>query len=63
MGHPPPTHPQLLITKEASNEITQPVKVTQYDTLYLHSRKQVDSERENTDESNMFKENIINEMF
>ena len=28
------------------------------DTLYLH-KKQVDSKRENTDESNMFKENIV----
>ena len=26
-------------------------------------KKQVDSKRENTDESNMFKENIIKEMF
>ena len=45
--------------KEVSNNKTQRVKVTQYDTLYLLStKKQVDSKRENTDESNMFKENI-----
>ena len=51
--------------KEVSNNKTQRVKVTQYDPLYLLStkKKQVDSKRENTDESNMFKENIIKEMF
>ena len=42
--------------KEASNKKTQRVKVTQYDPLY-----QVDSKRENKDESNMFKENINDE--
>ena len=41
--------------KEASSNKTQRVKVTQYDPLYLLStKKQVDSKRENTDESNMF---------
>mgnify|MGYP001410825919 CR=1 FL=1 len=36
------------------------LKVNQYDPLYLLSIKdQVDSKRENMDESNMFKENII----
>ena len=30
-----------------------------YDPLYLLSSVQVDSKRENMDESNMFKENII----
>ena len=61
MGHPP--HPQLLSMKEVSNNKTQRVKVTQYAPLYLLStKKQVDSKRENKDESNMFKENIINEM-
>ena len=39
-------------------------KVTQYDPLYLiSSKKQVDSKRENTGESNMFKEIIIKEIF
>ena len=33
--------------------------MTQYEPLYLLStKKQVDSKRENKDESNMFKENI-----
>ena len=37
--------------------------MTQTDPLYLPStKKQVDSKRENMDESNMFKENIIKEM-
>ena len=48
--------------KEASNKKTQRVKVTQYGPLYLlllSTKKQVDSNRENTDESKMFKENII----
>ena len=50
--------------KEASCNKTQRVKVTQYDPLYqLSTKKQVDSKRENMDESNMFKENIIKEMF
>ena len=40
--------------KEASNKKTQRAKVTQYD--------QVDSKRENMDESNMFEENIIKEL-
>ena len=29
----------------------------------LHKKKQVDKKKENTDESNMLKENIIKEMF
>ena len=50
--------------KEVSNNKTQRVKVTQYDPLYLLStQNQVDSKRENMDESNMFKENIIKEVF
>ena len=50
--------------KEVSKNKTQRVKVTQYDPLYLLStKKQVDSKRENMDESNMFTENIIKEMF
>ena len=50
--------------KEVSNNKTQRVTVTQYDPLYLLSTKnQVDSKRENTDEYNMFKENIFKEMF
>ena len=50
--------------KEVSNNKTQRLKVHQYDPLYLLSIKnQVDSKRENMDESNMFKENIIKEMF
>ena len=50
---------------EVSNNKTQRVKVTQTDPFYLLStkKKQVDSKRENMDESNMFKENIIKEMF
>ena len=61
---PHPTHPQLLSMKEASSNKTQGLKVTQYDPLYqLSTKKQVDSKRENMDESNMFKENIIKEMF
>ena len=65
LPHPtPPTHPQLLSMMEASSNKTHRVKVTQYDTLYqLSTKKQVDSKRENMDESNMFKENIIKEMF
>ena len=59
-----PPHPQLLSMKEVSNNKTQRLKVNQYDPLYLLSIKnQVDSKRENMDESNMFKENIIKEMF
>ena len=55
-----PTHPQPLSMKEVSNNKTQRVKVTQYDHLYLLStKKQVDSKRENRDESNMFKANIL----
>ena len=39
-------------------------KIFWYDPLYLLStKKHVDSKRENTDEANMFKENIIKEMF
>ena len=50
--------------KEVSDNKSQRVKVTQYDPLYLLStKKQVDSKRENMDESNMFTENIIKEMF
>ena len=51
--------------KEVCQNKTQRVKVTQYDPLYQLSteKKQVDGMRENTDESNMFKENIIKEMF
>ena len=50
--------------QEASNKKTQKVKATQCDPLYLLSTKnQVDSKRENMDESNMFKENIIKVMF
>ena len=50
--------------KEVSNNKTQRLKVNQYDPLYLLSTKnQVDSKRENMDESNMFKENIIKERF
>ena len=50
--------------KEVSNNKTQRVKVAQYDPPYLLStNKQVDSKRENTDETNMFKENIIKKMF
>ena len=57
-------HPKLLSMKEVSNNKTQRVKVTQFDPLYLVStKKQVDRERENKDEANMFKENIIKEMF
>ena len=42
----------------------QRIKVTQYNPLYLLStKKQVDSKRENMDESNMFKENIIKKIF
>jgi len=53
------SHPQ-----EVSNNKTQRLKVNQYDPLYLLSIKnQVDSKRENMDEYNMFKENIIKEMF
>ena len=40
--------------------------MTQYDPLYLLSaqqKKQVDSVSKNSDESNMFKENITKEMF
>ena len=56
MGH----HPQLLSMKEVSNNKTQRV----YDALYLLSQKNSwTQERENIDESNMFKENIIKEMF
>ena len=33
--------------------------MTQYDPLYLLSKEQVDSKRENKDKSNMFKVNII----
>ena len=47
--------------KEVSDNKTHRVKVNQNDPLYLLST--VDSNRENTDESNMFKENIIKEMF
>ena len=68
MGHPP--HPllphQLLIMEEVSKNKTQGVKDPLYDKLYLLScqqKKQVDSKRENTDESNMFMENIIQEIF
>ena len=55
--------------KEASNKKAQRVKVTQYVsmttslTLSAQHKKNVDSKRENTDESNMLKENIIKEMF
>ena len=57
-------HPKLLSMKEVSNNKTKRVKVTQYDPLYLLCTKnQVDSERKNMDESNMFKENIIKEIF
>ena len=50
--------------KEVSDNKSQRVKVTQYDPLYLLStKKQVDSKRENMDESNMFTEKIIKEMF
>ena len=50
--------------KEASNKKTQRVKNTQYNPLYLLSKKtQVDSKRVNVDESNMFKENIIKKCF
>ena len=50
--------------KEVSNNKTQRVTVTQYDPLYLLSTKnQVDSKRENLDQSKMFKANIIKEMF
>ena len=50
--------------KEVSDNKSQRVKVTQYDPLYLLStKKQVDSKRENMDESNMFTESIIKEMF
>ena len=45
--------------EEVSNTKTHRVKVTQYDPLYLLST----GKRENMDESNMFKENITNEMF
>ena len=50
--------------KEVSINKTQRVKLTQYDPLYLLSIKknQVDSKRENTDESNKFQENIIIDM-
>ena len=49
--------------KEVSNNKTQRLRVNQYDPLYLLSIKnQVDSKRENMDESNMFKENIIKEI-
>ena len=62
MGHH--HHPQLLSMNEVSNNKTQRVKVIQYDPLYLLStKKQVDSKRENTDESNMIKENLIKEIF
>ena len=38
--------------------------MTQYDPLYLLSTiEQVVNKRENKDESNMFKENFIKEMF
>ena len=56
----PPIHPQLLSMKDASSNITQRVKVTQYDPLYqLSTKKHVESKRENTDEFNMIKENIV----
>ena len=64
MGHPTTTttHPQLLSMKEVLNEndTTQRVKVTQYDPNYQLSTKKVFSKRENMDESDMIKENIIN---
>ena len=49
--------------KEVSINKTQREKVTQYDPLYILSTKKVDSKRENMYEFNMFKENIIKEMF
>ena len=51
--------------KEVCKNKTQRVKVTQYEPLYQLSteKKQVDSKRENMDESNIFKKNIIKEMF
>ena len=52
MGHPP--NPRLLSMKEASNKRTSTCSA---------QKKQVESKRENMDESNMFKENIIKEMF
>ena len=54
-------HPQLLNMKEVSNTKTQRVKVTP--STCSAQKKQVDSKRENMDESNMFKENITKEMF
>ena len=49
---------------EVSNNKTQRVKVIQYDPLYLLStKKQVDRKRENIIESNIFKKNILKEMF
>ena len=46
--------------KEVFNDKTLRLKVTQTDPLYLLStKKQVDSKRENMDESIIFKENII----
>ena len=49
---------------EVSNNKTQRVKVTQTDPFYpLSTKKQLDSKRENIDESYMFKENIIKDMF
>ena len=44
--------------KEIYNNKTQRVKVTQW-----LKKKQVDSKRENMDESNMFKDNIIKDTF
>ena len=62
MGHQlaQPPHPQLLRMKKVSNNKTQRVKV--WPPLPALHKNQVDSKRENMDESNMFKENI-KEMF
>ena len=57
--HPTTTTTQLLSMKEVLNDKTQSVIVTQYDPNYQLSTKKVYSKRDNMDESNMMKENII----
>ena len=64
MGHHHDPTPNFKAWRRSLIKKTQRVKLTQYDPLYLLStKKQLDSNRDNSDKSNMFKEKIIKEMF